>query len=223
MPPAVTRHRLTAFLKEGGTNFAVGGATSADLSGEVAVYPVSRRIQIRETAKAAFEAGHDVLERIKPFLKCTNQQQAEKMNINKTDHKDVGGTVVAYGPHWGGGYVLTEHSEGESLNEFAWGASLEEIHNVYANYAIVKSLTESGSPWKFCGENLVCYRLNREGQHGLLEYDPVIGKLGASLVECRTLAAAEEAFNHYRGPKITTEKEGKKRTILYGPGRRYGR
>ena len=30
--------------------------------------PVSRRIQLRETTKAAFEADGDVLEKIKPFL-----------------------------------------------------------------------------------------------------------------------------------------------------------
>lgn len=31
--------------------------------------PVSRRIELRETTKAAFEANDDVLEKIKPFLK----------------------------------------------------------------------------------------------------------------------------------------------------------
>ena len=47
--------------------------------------PVSRRIQIRETAKAAFEAGDDVLEKIKPFLRGANQQQTqEHQQIRKT-------------------------------------------------------------------------------------------------------------------------------------------
>jgi hypothetical protein len=47
--------------------------------------PVSRRIQIRETAKAAFEAGDDVLEKIKPFLQRANRQQArEHQQIRKT-------------------------------------------------------------------------------------------------------------------------------------------
>jgi hypothetical protein len=48
--------------------------------------PVSRRIEIRETAKAAFEAGDDVLKKIKPFLKGTLQnQQTREQQMGKTE------------------------------------------------------------------------------------------------------------------------------------------
>jgi hypothetical protein len=40
--------------------------------------PVSQRIQVRETAKAAFEAGADVVRKVRPFLKGANQQQAQE-------------------------------------------------------------------------------------------------------------------------------------------------
>ena len=40
--------------------------------------PVSRRIQIREIAKAAFETGDDVVGKIKPFLR-DGQRQAEQI------------------------------------------------------------------------------------------------------------------------------------------------
>jgi len=47
--------------------------------------PVSRRIQLRETTKAAFEADGDVLESIKPFLKGAIQnQQTRQQQIGKT-------------------------------------------------------------------------------------------------------------------------------------------
>ena len=47
--------------------------------------PVSRRIQLRETTKAAFEADGDVLENIKPFLKGAIQnQQTRRQQIGKT-------------------------------------------------------------------------------------------------------------------------------------------
>jgi hypothetical protein len=47
--------------------------------------PVSRRIEIRETTKAAFEADDDVLEKIKPFLKGAIQnRQARQQQIGKT-------------------------------------------------------------------------------------------------------------------------------------------
>jgi hypothetical protein len=39
---------------------------------------VSQRIQIRETAKAAFEAREDVLSKIKPFLKGAQQEQQQR-------------------------------------------------------------------------------------------------------------------------------------------------
>jgi hypothetical protein len=35
----------------------------------------SQRIEIREAAKAAFEAGDDVLSKIRPFVKGAQQQQ----------------------------------------------------------------------------------------------------------------------------------------------------
>src|SRR5258708_23920433 len=46
--------------------------------------PASRRIQIRETVKAAFEAGDDVISKIKPFLKGAGQQQTEHQQARKT-------------------------------------------------------------------------------------------------------------------------------------------
>ena len=47
--------------------------------------PVSRRIQLRETTKAAFEADDDVLEKIKPFLKgAVQNRQARQQQIGKT-------------------------------------------------------------------------------------------------------------------------------------------
>ena len=47
--------------------------------------PVSRRIEIRETTKAAFEADEDVLEKIKPFLKrAVQNRQARQQQIGKT-------------------------------------------------------------------------------------------------------------------------------------------
>ena len=46
--------------------------------------PVSRRIQIREIAKAAFETGDDVVGKIKPFLKGADQQQTEHQQARKT-------------------------------------------------------------------------------------------------------------------------------------------
>ena len=49
--------------------------------------PVSKKIQIRESAKAAFEAGDDALEKIKPFLKGAAQnghgQTQEQQQIKK--------------------------------------------------------------------------------------------------------------------------------------------
>ena len=48
--------------------------------------PVSRRIELRETTKAAFEANDDVLEKIKPFLKgaARNEQPQKHQEIKKT-------------------------------------------------------------------------------------------------------------------------------------------
>jgi len=46
--------------------------------------PVSRRIEIRETAKAAFEAGDDVLGKVRPFLKETPQEGTAKLRASKT-------------------------------------------------------------------------------------------------------------------------------------------
>jgi hypothetical protein len=46
--------------------------------------PVSRRIEIRETAKAAFEAGDDVLGKVRPFLKETAQEGTAKLRASKT-------------------------------------------------------------------------------------------------------------------------------------------
>ena len=40
--------------------------------------PVSRRIEIRETTRTAFEAGDDVVSKIRPFLKGTEQRKAEQ-------------------------------------------------------------------------------------------------------------------------------------------------
>src|SRR5258707_11757100 len=46
--------------------------------------PVSRRIEIRETAKAAFEAGDDVLGKVRPFLKETPHEGTAKLRASKT-------------------------------------------------------------------------------------------------------------------------------------------
>src|SRR5260370_4170036 len=46
--------------------------------------PVSRRIEIRETAKAAFEAGADVLRKVVPFLKETPQDRTAMQLATKT-------------------------------------------------------------------------------------------------------------------------------------------
>jgi hypothetical protein len=42
--------------------------------------PASQKIEIRETAREAFEAGNDVLEKIKPFLKgaTTRNEQTQE-------------------------------------------------------------------------------------------------------------------------------------------------
>jgi hypothetical protein len=49
--------------------------------------PVSKKIEIRESAKAAFDTGDDVLEKIKPFLKGaaqnSNGQTQEQQQIKK--------------------------------------------------------------------------------------------------------------------------------------------
>ena len=45
--------------------------------------PLSQRIALRETTKAAFEAGDDVVEKIKPFLKGASQQQARNTSKSK--------------------------------------------------------------------------------------------------------------------------------------------
>src|SRR5260221_5716927 len=45
--------------------------------------PVSRRIEIRETAKAAFEAGDDVLGKVRPFLNKTPQELTAKQRASK--------------------------------------------------------------------------------------------------------------------------------------------
>lgn len=44
--------------------------------------PVSRKIEIREKAKAAFEAGEDVVKKIKPFLR-NGQRSAEQISNSK--------------------------------------------------------------------------------------------------------------------------------------------
>jgi hypothetical protein len=48
--------------------------------------PVFRRIELRETTKAAFEANDDVLEKIKPFLKgaARNEQPQKHQETKKT-------------------------------------------------------------------------------------------------------------------------------------------
>jgi hypothetical protein len=44
----------------------------------------SQKIKIRETAKAAFEAGDDAAGKIRPFLKGARQQQTEQQVARKT-------------------------------------------------------------------------------------------------------------------------------------------
>jgi hypothetical protein len=67
-----------------------GTMTPTDAAGQVAKLirhdlPVSRRIELREITKAAFEAHDDVLEKIKPFLKraAQNEQIREQRQIRK--------------------------------------------------------------------------------------------------------------------------------------------
>jgi hypothetical protein len=67
-----------------------GNMTPADAAGQVAKLfcpdlPVSRRIELREITKAAFEGHDDVLEKIKPFLKgaAQNEQIREQQQIRK--------------------------------------------------------------------------------------------------------------------------------------------
>jgi hypothetical protein len=67
-----------------------GTMTPADAAGQVAKLlrpdlPVSRKIELRETTKPAFEADDDVLEKIKPFLKgAVQNQQRRQQQIRKT-------------------------------------------------------------------------------------------------------------------------------------------
>ena len=67
-----------------------GTMTPADAAGRVAKLPrpdlpVSQRIELRETTKAAFEADDDVLEKIKPFLKgAVQNQQSRQQQRGKT-------------------------------------------------------------------------------------------------------------------------------------------
>ena len=68
-----------------------GTMTPADAAGQVAKLlhpdlPVSQRIELCETTKAAFEADDDVVEKIKPFLKgaARNEQTQERQQIRKT-------------------------------------------------------------------------------------------------------------------------------------------
>ena len=67
-----------------------GTMTPADAAGQVAKLvrpdlPVSQRIELRETTKAAFEANDDVLEKIKAFLKgAVQNQQSRQQQMGKT-------------------------------------------------------------------------------------------------------------------------------------------
>ena len=67
-----------------------GTMTPPDAAGQVAKLlrpnlPVSQRIELRETTKAAFEANDDVLEKIKPFLKgAVQNQQSRQQQMGKT-------------------------------------------------------------------------------------------------------------------------------------------
>jgi len=67
-----------------------GTMTPADAVEQVAKLlhpdlPISRRIELRETIKAAFEANNDVLEKIKPLLKgaAQNEQTREHQETKK--------------------------------------------------------------------------------------------------------------------------------------------
>jgi hypothetical protein len=85
----------TATPQEAAVGLLRVGVTDKSMSPDFAVeqlakllrpdLPVSRRIEIRETAKAAFEAGDDVLKKIKPFLKSALQnQQTREQQMGKT-------------------------------------------------------------------------------------------------------------------------------------------
>jgi hypothetical protein len=45
--------------------------------------PASRKIEIRQTAKASLEAGDDIAGKIRPFLKNPSDQAEQKRNVNK--------------------------------------------------------------------------------------------------------------------------------------------
>jgi hypothetical protein len=45
--------------------------------------PASRKIEIRQTAKASLEAGDDIAGKIRPFLKNVHDQAEQPRNVNK--------------------------------------------------------------------------------------------------------------------------------------------
>jgi len=45
--------------------------------------PASRKIEIRQTAKASFEAGDDIAGKIRPFLKNAPDQAEQQRKVNK--------------------------------------------------------------------------------------------------------------------------------------------
>jgi hypothetical protein len=85
---AVAEHSVTP--QEAAIGFLQAAVVNRTMTPEQAVgqvakllrtdLPVSRRIAIRETAKAAFEAGADVASTIRPFLKNAPTEQQRKVN-----------------------------------------------------------------------------------------------------------------------------------------------
>jgi hypothetical protein len=68
-------------LRAGVSGKTITADVAAEQLAKLLDLPVSQRIQIRETVKAAFEAGDDVVSKIRPYLKRSTQateQQARK-------------------------------------------------------------------------------------------------------------------------------------------------
>jgi hypothetical protein len=68
-------------LRAGVAAKTITADVAADQLAKLLDLPASRRIQIREDVKAAFEAGDDVISKIRPYLKRSTQateQQARK-------------------------------------------------------------------------------------------------------------------------------------------------
>jgi NADPH-dependent glutamate synthase beta subunit-like oxidoreductase len=69
-------------LRAGVASKTITADAAAEQLAELLDLPASRRIQIGETVKAAFEAGDDVISKIRPYLKRSTQ--VTKQHARKT-------------------------------------------------------------------------------------------------------------------------------------------